>query len=77
MLADYFDNPAAQPFADKHIKVSMLDLDGVLYVAKNEKIQLVSAPLWIRRMPQPALLLGDLDCLHHTALLVTDKLFLK
>lgn len=55
----------------------MLDLDGVLYVAKNEKIQLVSAPLWIRRMPQPALLLGDLDCLHHTALLVTDKLFLK
>lgn len=39
VLADYYPNPIAKPYADKHIQVSTLDQDAVLQVAIEEKVE--------------------------------------
>jgi len=41
VLVDYFENPPAKGYADKHIKASTLDLDNVLEIAKKEDVGLV------------------------------------
>lgn len=41
-LADYFENPPAKPFADKHFKISTLDEKAILDLAKNENIDLIT-----------------------------------
>jgi phosphoribosylamine-glycine ligase len=41
ILIDYFDNPPAKKFADKHIIESTLDKEAVLQTARNEEAELV------------------------------------
>jgi len=41
ILIDYFDNPVAKKYADKHIKASTLDKELVLEIAQEEKAGLV------------------------------------
>ena len=41
ILVDYLNHPAAQPFADEHIKESTLDMDMVCKIAKERKVDLV------------------------------------
>lgn len=39
ILVDYYPNPVAKPYADKHIQASTLDLDTVLTIAKEENVE--------------------------------------
>ena len=41
ILIDYYDNPPAKEVADEHIKISTLDKERVLEVAKEKKADLV------------------------------------
>lgn len=41
ILVDYLNHPAAQPFADEHIKESTLDKDKVCKIAKEQEVELV------------------------------------
>lgn len=41
VLLDYFDNPPAKSFADKHIVASTLDVEAVEKHARNEKVSLI------------------------------------
>lgn len=39
ILVDYFPNPIAKPYADKHIQESTLDKEKVLQIAVDEKVE--------------------------------------
>lgn len=39
VLVDYYPNPVAKTYADKHVQVSTLDLEAVLQVAKEENVE--------------------------------------
>lgn len=41
-LADYFQNPLAKEYADRHFQVSTLDEDAVYRIAKEEKIEMIT-----------------------------------
>lgn len=41
VLLDYFDNPPAKPYADKHIVASTLDVEAVERYAREEKVSLI------------------------------------
>ena len=41
VLVDYFDNPPAKVYADKHIVASTLDLEKVEQIAKSENVDLI------------------------------------
>ena len=41
VLVDYFENPPAKPYADKHIVASTLDVEAVKQVAYDENVSLV------------------------------------
>lgn len=41
VLLDYFENPPAKPYADKHIVASTLDVEAVEKYAKAEKVSLI------------------------------------
>ena len=41
VLLDYFKNPPAKPFADKHIVASTLDVEAVERYAKEERVSLI------------------------------------
>ena len=41
ILLDYFENPPAKKYADKHIVASTLDIPKVREVAAEEKVDLV------------------------------------
>ena len=41
ILVDYLNHPAAQPFADEHIRESTLDMDKVCNIAKEREVDLV------------------------------------
>lgn len=41
VLLDYFENPPAKPYADKHIVASTLDVEAVEKCAKAEKVSLI------------------------------------
>jgi phosphoribosylamine-glycine ligase len=41
VLIDFYENPPAKSFADKHIQESTLDKNGVLNIAKKQKAELV------------------------------------
>ena len=43
VLLDYFENPPAKPYADKHIVASTLDVEAVERYAKEER---VSRSVW-------------------------------
>lgn len=41
-LADYFENPPAKQFADKHFQISTLDENAVYELAKREQVDLIT-----------------------------------
>lgn len=81
VLVDYFKNPPAKAFADKHIVASTLDVDIVKEIAINEKADLITtactdqALLTVARVSEQ---LG-LPCYisYKTALNVTNKSYMK
>ena len=81
ILVDYFDNPPAKPFADKHYCASTLDVDAVKQIALQEKVDLVctactdQALLTVANVSEQL----QLPCYisYQTALNVTNKSYMK
>lgn len=81
VLIDYFENPPAKPFADKHIVASTLDVERVKEIAESESVDLITtactdqALLTVANVSET---LG-LPCYisHQTGLNVTNKSYMK
>lgn len=81
VLVDYFDNPPAKSFADKHIVASTLDVERVKEIAINENVGLVctactdQALLTIANVSESL----NLPCYlsYQTGLNVTNKSYMK
>lgn len=81
ILVDYFENPPAKPYADKHIVASTLDVDAVEIIAKQEKIELIctactdQALLTVSYVSEKLGLPCYID--YQTGLNVTNKSYMK
>lgn len=81
VLCDYLDNPAAKSCADVFYQVSTLDIEGILMVAKKEKVDMVitvctdQALLTMAKVSEILQLPCYLD--YATALNVTNKEYMK
>ncbi|MDR0603728.1 MAG: ATP-grasp domain-containing protein [Bacteroidales bacterium] len=81
ILVDYFDNPPAKPFADKHIVSSTLDVENVTKIAIEEHVRLITtactdqALLTVAQISEAL----SLPCYisYQTALNVTNKAYMK
>ena len=81
VLVDYFDNPPAKRFADKHIVASTLDVEAVTNIVKNEHADMVctvctdQALLTVAKVSEEL----SLPCYisYQTALKVTNKSYMK
>lgn len=81
ILVDYFDNPPAKKYANKHIKASTLDIDEVKQIAINEKADLITTACTDQAMLTMAKVSEDLSlpCYisYQKALNVTNKSYMK
>lgn len=81
ILIDYFENPPAKPYADKHIVASTLDIDQVEKIAKDEKAELICTACTDQALLTVAKVSEDLNlpCYisYQTALNVTNKSYMK
>lgn len=81
ILADYFQNPPAKNYADKHIVASTLDIDKIENIAKEEKVNLVCTACTDQALHTVAAVSEKLKlpCYisYQTALNVTNKAFMK
>lgn len=81
VLVDYFQNPPAKQYADKHIVASTLDIDAVRDVALQEKADLICTACTDQALLTVAKVSEDLSlpCYipYHTALNVTNKSYMK
>lgn len=81
VLVDYFENPPAKRFADKHIVASTLDVEKVHEIAQAEKVSLVctactdQALLTVANVSERLGLPCYID--YQTALNVTNKSYMK
>lgn len=81
VLLDYFENPPAKPFADKHYCASTLDVDAVKQIAIQEKVDLVctactdQALLTVANVSEQLVLPCYIS--YQTALNVTNKSYMK
>ena len=81
VLVDYFDNPPAKSYADKHIVASTLDVEAVKQIASDENVSLVctactdQALLTVANVSEQL----KLPCYisYKTALNVTNKSYMK
>lgn len=81
ILADYFENPPAKKYADKHFQVSTLDEEAIFNLAKSENVDLITtactdqALLTVAKVSEKL----DLPCYisYEKALNVTNKQFMK
>lgn len=81
VLADYYENPVAKPYADKFYRVSTLDIEAITKVAKEEKVDFLITACTDQALNTVACVsekLG-LPCYidHETALNVTNKQYMK
>lgn len=81
ILIDYYDNPPAKHFADKHIKASTLDINIVESIARQEGVELVCTACTDQALLTVACVserLG-LPCYisYETGLKVTNKSYMK
>ena len=80
-LADYFENPPAKKYADKHYQISTLDEDEVFQLAKNEDIELITTACTDQALMTVASVSKrlDLPCYvsSETARNVTNKAYMK
>lgn len=81
ILADYYPNPPAAQFADKHIQVSTLDVEAIRNIAKEENVELITTACTDQALLTVAKVSEDLNmpCYipYQTALNVTNKQFMK
>lgn len=81
ILADYYENPPAKEYADKHYQTSTLDEEAILKIAENEKVELIitactdQALLTMAKVSEILKLPSYLS--YKTALNVTNKLYMK
>ena len=81
VLVDYYENPPAKPYSDKHIVASTLDIEKVALIAKAEKIELICTACTDQALLTVACVserLG-LPCYisYQTGLNVTNKSYMK
>lgn len=81
VLADYYENPVAKPYADKFYRVSTLDIEAITKVAKEEKVDFLITACTDQALNTVACVsekLG-LPCYvdYQTALNVTNKQYMK
>ena len=81
VLADYYENPVARPYADKFYRASTLDIEAITEVAKNEKVDFLITACTDQALNTVACVsekLG-LPCYidYQTALNVTNKQYMK
>lgn len=81
VLVDYFQNPPAKQYADKHIVASTLDIDAVRDIALKERADLVCTACTDQALLTVAKVSEDLSlpCYipYDTALNVTNKSYMK
>ena len=81
ILADYYENPVAKPFADAFYRESTLDVEKIKEIAKNEKVDFIitactdQALLTVAKVSEELGLPCYID--YKTALNVTNKQFMK
>jgi phosphoribosylamine-glycine ligase len=81
VLVDYFENPPAKMYADKHIVASTLDTDRVKEIAVSEKADLICTACTDQALLSVAKVSEELGlpCYisYQTGLNVTNKLYMK
>lgn len=81
ILADYFANPPAKKYADRHYKVSTLDEGAILQLAKDENVDLITTACTDQALLTVANVSEQLNlpCYisYQTALNVTNKEYMK
>ena len=81
LLADYYENPVAKPFADEFFRISTLDVDAIKALAIAEAVDLVitactdQALLTVAKVSEELGLPCYID--YGTALKVTNKSYMK
>ena len=81
VLADYYENPVAKPYADIFYRESTLDIPAITQVAKKEKVDFLitcctdQALLTVARVSEELGLPCYID--HQTGLNVTNKQYMK
>lgn len=81
ILTDYFENPPAKKFADKHYQVSTLDIDLIKDIAVKENVQLITTACTDQALLTVAKISEEigLPCYisYEIAKNVTNKLYMK
>lgn len=81
LLIDYFQNPPAKSYADKHFVASTLDVEAVRQIAQSEKADLICTACTDQALLTVAKVSEDLSlpCYisYQTALNVTNKSYMK
>ena len=81
VLADYYENPVAKPYADKFYQKSTLDIEAITKIAKNENVDFLitactdQALLTVAKVSEMLALPCYID--YQTALNVTNKQYMK
>ena len=81
VLADYYENPVAKPYADKFYRASTLDVEAITEIAKNEQVDFLitactdQALLTVAQVSEKLGLPCYID--YQTALNVTNKSYMK
>ena len=81
LLADYYPNPIAKPYADRFFQISTLDVEAIADLAKREKVDFLitvctdQALLTVARVSEELGLPCYID--YKTALDVTNKQYMK
>lgn len=81
VLVDYFENPPAKSYADKHYQISTLDINAVKKVAMEEKVDLVMTACTDQALVTMAKVSEELSLpcylTYDVACKVTNKLLMK
>ena len=81
ILVDYYPNPVAKPYADKHIQESTLDKETVLEIAKRENVENVITACTDQALVTVAYIAEKLgfhkQFTFHQARNITNKLYMK
>ncbi|MBQ3053620.1 MAG: ATP-grasp domain-containing protein [Clostridia bacterium] len=81
VLADYYEEPVAKPYADKFYRTSTLDVDSIKDIAVNEKVDFLITACTDQALLTVALVSEQLSlpCYidYKTALNVTNKSYMK
>lgn len=81
ILADYYENPPAKQYADKHYQISTLDVGAIMELAQNEMVDIITtactdqALLTVAYVSEKLGLPTYID--YDTALKVTNKEYMK